>query len=80
MIARLAPRPYRVLPVNWPAVQLFVRVNTQWARAPLGDLLDLDYTAVDVILRRLRIDPEPADFRRLMTLGQHAARAVNQRD
>jgi hypothetical protein len=40
---------------NWPSIQAFLKVRTQWRRdggVPVG----LDYTAVDVALRRARMD------------------------
>lgn len=52
---------------------MFLRVNTQWSRSGLGQPVDLDYTAVDVVLRRLALDPAPDDFERLMLLGRSAA-------
>jgi len=42
-------RDFRVFPENWPALQLFLRVVTQWRYAadqPTG----LDYTAVIAVM------------------------------
>jgi hypothetical protein len=67
------PAHFQVLPENWPAVELFQVVNTQWERTASGQPLDLNWQAVDVILRRLGLDPTPTDFRKLMIMGRHAA-------
>jgi hypothetical protein len=43
---------FPVLPENWPVVELFLAVQTQWRMAPMGGVLGLDYSAVDVAIRR----------------------------
>lgn len=43
---------------NWPSVRAFLAVETQWRAlaSPAGIIwLGLDYTAVDVVLRRLQL-------------------------
>ena len=43
--------PFEVWPENWPVIELWCRVQTQWRVAPMGGLLGLDYQAVDMVLR-----------------------------
>lgn len=45
LIGEQAPKVFEVWPENWPAVELFMRCQTQWRTGPAG-LLGLDYGAV----------------------------------
>lgn len=45
-------RDFEVLPENWPVVQAWLRVQTQW-RMSFGGPVGLDYPAVESVLRRL---------------------------
>lgn len=41
-------RPLAVWPVNWPVLQLFLRLQTQWHHGPTGRPEGLRYEAVHV--------------------------------
>ena len=48
---------FSVWSVNWPSLVAFISAETQWRIAATMDRviwLGLDYSAVDVVLRRLR--------------------------
>ena len=45
LIGSQAPKVFEVWLENWPAVELFMRCQTQWRTGPAG-LLGLDYGAV----------------------------------
>lgn len=47
---------FPVLSENWDIVQLFMRLQTQWKYASSGTAIGLDYTSVDVVMRRLNIE------------------------
>lgn len=53
---------YPVWSINWPALIAFLDCATQWRSqvAPSGRLIwfGLDYTAVDVVLRRRKADDD----------------------
>lgn len=49
-----------VWPENWPAVDFFLSLTTQW-RHGMGGPTGLDYPAVLVLLRRLRLPRAQAD-------------------
>lgn len=49
-------------PEAWPTVQLWMRVQTQWRLAGMGGVVGLDYQAVDVVMRRLRIEDEDGEL------------------
>jgi hypothetical protein len=44
-----------VWPENWRAVRYFVRLGTQWRVGGMGDLIGLDYAAVESALRMLAV-------------------------
>lgn len=44
-----------VWPENWPIVQLFIDVQTQWRRRPDGRPAGLDYQAVEAVMRMRRL-------------------------
>lgn len=54
------PPVVEVWPENWPAVDLFVRVGTQW-RVGMGGASGLDYNVVWRMIDRLRLGAEQED-------------------
>lgn len=68
---------FAVLPENWPTVQLFMSVQTQWQFASNGTPLGLDYNAVDVVMRRKGIaDQDGRIFEGLQIMEWAAIDAV----
>lgn len=68
---------FEVLPENWPIVDLFLRLQTQWRFSGMGSATGLDYNAVDVVMRRLRIeDGDGAIFAGLQVMEVAALNAV----
>ena len=53
--------PIEVWPENWQAVQLFVRVGTQW-RVGAGGASGLDYNILFRLMDRMQLDPDEWDF------------------
>lgn len=45
----IRPQAFEVFPENWPAVQMFLRVGTQWRVGPRGPI-GLDYRALEWLL------------------------------
>ncbi len=76
-----APAEVEVWPENWAAVVAFLDLSTQW-RAVLGPTglvwLGLDYTAVDVLLRR-RGDDGDEIFEAIRLMEQDALPILNER-
>lgn len=55
---------FAVLPQNWDAVQAFLACSTQWRLDPKGAIVGLRYDALEIVLKRLRIeDPNDAWIR-----------------
>lgn len=62
-------------PDCWPTVRLFLHVQTQW-RTDMGHPVGLDYGAVDVVMRRLRIDDPDGELFEGLQVMESAALAV----
>ena len=56
------PDEFEVFKENWPVLELFLRVQTQW-RTSMNGLLGLDYTAVAWVLK---LTAEEANHRALL--------------
>lgn len=68
-----------VWPENWPAVQLFAAVQTQWrVHGFTGRPLGLDYPAVEAAMRMLRIKDRPATFERIRIMEAAALATLNK--
>lgn len=52
-----ADEDYEVMPDAWPAVQMFLRLQTQW-RTTMNGLLGLDYSAVAWLLRLYEVEDQ----------------------
>lgn len=48
---------FEVEPENWQTMQVWMWVQTQW-RVGVNGRIGLDYTAVDVVMRRLNVRDE----------------------
>lgn len=71
------PPVVEVWPENWPAVDLFVRVGTQW-RVGMGGASGLDYNVVWRMIDRLRLGAEQEDdlFEDIQHLEREAMKAM----
>ena len=68
---------FKVYPENWPIVELFLRLQTQWRFTGMGVAAGLDYNSVDVVMRRLRIeDADGSIFAGLQVMEVAALNAV----
>lgn len=56
------PDEFEVFEENWPVLELFLRVQTQW-RTSMNGLMGLDYTAVAWVLK---LTAEEANHRALL--------------
>lgn len=64
---REPPKPFQVWPENWPAVELFLRCQTQWRLGPYGRV-GLDYPAVLAMARLYRAKAIPATMEDLQAI------------
>lgn len=76
-----AAQGFAVWRVNWPIVNAFLDVATQWRQLPLVDgrvlWQGLDYAGVRVALDELEITLTPAQWRGLQAMERAAAKALN---
>ena len=73
---------FEVWPENWPAVQLFMELGTQWrVAAGMGGLayLGLDYAAVIAYLRGLRVPEWRERLKELRVMELAAVKAQAER-
>lgn len=77
--SRAAP-PLEILPENWPALRLFVAVETQWRRAGMSGLATgLDYAVLPMAARALGVALTGELLRRLKVIEAEALGAMAER-
>lgn len=69
---------YEVEPDAWPALQLFLMVQTQWRSGPSG-LLGLDYNAVRWVMELQGITEPLATLDDLQVIEARVVEIVNER-
>lgn len=74
----LPPEDFEVLEENWPAVEMFLRVQTQW-RTTMNGLLGLDYGAVAWLLRLYEVEDPRALLEDLQVMEAAALLNINSR-
>jgi len=63
---------------NWPAVEMFLRVQTQW-RTTMNGLLGLDYGAVAWLFKMYAVEDQRALLEDLQVMEAAAMAAINDR-
>jgi len=58
---------FEVLPENWPAVQMFLRCQTQW-RTGMAGPIGLDYGAVQWLFRLYEVEDHRSVLEDLQTM------------
>lgn len=67
-----------VLPENWVATMLLMQCKSCWQYSAMGQLLGMDYKAVDVVIERaFDLPVEREDFRRFQVLEHHFIQEIN---
>jgi hypothetical protein len=69
---------YEVWEENWPAVEMFLRCQTQW-RTTMNGVLGLDYGAVAWILRLYEVEDPRALLEDLQVMEAAALMLINER-
>jgi hypothetical protein len=70
---------FEVLPENWPTIQMFLRVQTQWRTAMKG-LVGLDYGAVEWLFRLYAVDDPRALLEGLQVMEAAAIVKLNDQE
>ncbi len=71
------PEDFEVLEENWPAVEMFLRLQTQW-RTTMSGLLGLDYGAVAWLLRLYEVEDPRALLEDLQVMEAAALLSINR--
>lgn len=78
--ARRAEEGLEILPANWPAVEVFVAMGTQWRRAGMGGTaIGLDYAALPAVCQALGHTLDGDLFGRLRRIEAGAIGAMAER-
>lgn len=66
---------------NAESFLVFANLGTQW-RAGMGGAIGLDYTAIEPVLRLMRIEPDhwPDVFEDVLTMESAALKVMNSKD
>ena len=72
-----APDHFEVWPENWPAVEMFLRCQTQW-RTTMAGVCGLDYAAVQWLFRLYEVKDQPAVLESLQVMEAMAIRILNK--
>lgn len=68
-----------VLPENWLATMLFLQCKSCWQYSAMGQLLGMNYSAVDVVINRAFDETvEREDFQRFQALEHHFINEINE--
>ena len=68
---------FEVYPENWPAVEMFLRLQTQW-RTAMNGVIGLDYSAVRWLFRLYEVQDQRALLEDLQTMEVAAMQAMNK--
>ena len=69
---------FEVWEENWPAMEMFLRCQTQW-RTTMSGVLGLDYSAVAWILRLYEVEDQRSMLEDLQVMEAAAMTALNER-
>lgn len=70
---------FEVWEENVPALEVFVRLATQWKIGAMGGFLGLDYSAVEATLRMLRIENTAEVFDSIQAMELAALPVLNDK-
>ena len=70
--------PLAVWPENWPVLQLFLALQTQWRFTPMGALQGLRYDAAEQVIRLRKVRKARQLFSHLQEMEQAALEAWDE--
>lgn len=71
-------KPLVIWPENWPVLQLFMRLQTQWRFSGEGKLQGLRYDAAEIVMRQLRMKKRRRLFDQLQEMEREALEAWDE--
>ena len=72
-----APERFEVWPDNWPAVEMFLRCQTQW-RTTASGVCGLDYSAVEWLFRLYEVEEPATVLENLQVMEAAAVKILNK--
>lgn len=72
------PRVFEVWEENWPTVDLFLMMQTQWVVAGMGDIVGLSYPAAEALIRIYRIKDRPGVMDGLRVMERAALELIRR--
>ena len=72
-----APEHFEVWEENWPAVEIFLRCQTQW-RTTMAGVCGLDYSAVEWLFRLYEVEDQPAVLENLQVMEAAAVKILKK--
>ena len=69
---------FEIWPENWPAVEMFLRCQTQW-RTTMNGVLGLDYGAVAWVLKLYEVEDQRSMLEDLQVMEAAAMVTINTR-
>jgi hypothetical protein len=70
---------FEVWPENWPAVEMFMRVQTQW-RTAMSGIVGLDYTALAWLLTLYEVKDQRSLLEELQVMEAAALGLLNKQE
>lgn len=71
---------FAVYPENWEAVQLFLKLGTQWRVGAMGGFFGLDYSSVESTMRICRVRKKRKVFEQLRIMEVAALPVLNKKE
>nr|BAR27013.1 unnamed protein product [uncultured Mediterranean phage uvMED] len=72
-----APEDFEVWPDNWPAVEMFLRCQTQWRTTSAG-VCGFDYVALEWLFRLYEVEDQPTVLENLQVMEAAAVKILNK--
>lgn len=77
MLPEVKEEHFEVWEENWPAVEMFLRCQTQW-RTTMSGVCGLDYTAVQWLFKLYEVKDPPAVLEDLQIMESAAMKILNK--
>lgn len=73
------PKDFEIWPENWKAVEVFMRLHTQWKYGAMGGVIGLDYSSLPFIFEMLEVDNKKETFQSIQIMENAALEVLNEK-
>lgn len=70
---------FYVMPENWQACLIFMRLGTQWIVSPTGEVGGLNYTAVEILFKMERVKNRKQIFEDIQTIEAEVVKIFREK-